>query len=48
MLELTYSDEIVPETGNEPPAEPETLPEAEIAPLGEPVAEGSIREVGAA
>jgi signal transduction histidine kinase len=48
MLELTYSDEIVPETGNEPPAEPETLPDAEIAPLGEPVAEGSIREVGAA
>jgi hypothetical protein len=48
MLELTYSDEIVPETGNEPPAEPETLPDAEIASLSEPVAEVSIRQVGAA
>jgi hypothetical protein len=48
MLEITNSDDIVPETGTEPSAEPEALPDAEIEPLSEPIAEGSIRQVGAA
>lgn len=48
MLELTFSDEIVPETGNEPPAEPEAAPGVALAPLVQPVTEGALREVGAA